>query len=281
MATVTKAPTPANVWQGTVDLYIDVAPPSSAVPAVNADEVALDASGQPTTISEAITGATDATPIVLTVGSTTGFASKRIVTVAGVGGNTNANGIWSITVLSSTTIQLNGSAGNAAYTSGGTVQLGAHLGLLEGPTSAEVDTKIDWILSDQFEDAHDAALLTLAVEVNSVLKETDLAKLLMMSSNVNYGNFASIGTSGSGTLSMQFGGAQSSSMDKHTLMFVGPQRNNPGQWIYVFLFQAYNDAPLKITFQRSKANLWKVKFNGLADLTRTAGDEVAHIVQVL
>lgn len=281
MATLTKAPTPANVWQGTVDLYIDPAAPGSAVPAVNADEIALDANGQPATLTAAITGATNATPIVLTVGSTTGFNSGEIHTVSGVGGNTNANGIWAITVLSGTTIQLNGSAGNAVYTSGGIIYQGAHVGLLEGPTTCTLTPKLDAIGSDSFEDAHDAALQSLTVEVDTVLKETDLAKLLAMSSNPNYGNFASLGVSGSGTMALQMGGAQSATMQKHRLMFVGPQRNVAGQWIYVYLMKAYNEASLAITFERSKANLWKVKFVGIADLTRTAGDEVAHIVQVL
>jgi len=282
MTVVTKAPTPANVWQGTVDLYIDVTAPASAVPAVNADEVALDANGQPSTTSQGVTAATNATPIVLTVTSSAAFNNGELATVSSVGGNTNANGIWATTIpTGGTTIQLNGSAGNAAYTVGGTIMQGAHVGLLEGPTTCTLTCKIDGIGSDTFEDEHDAALTSLEVEIDTVMKESDLAKFLAMTSNPNYGNFASLGVTGTGTLGVQMGGAQSASMQKHRLMFVGPQRNVPGQWIYVFLFVGYNDAPCQITFSRAKANLWKVKFVGLANLTRTAGDEVAHIVWVL
>jgi len=68
-----------------------------------------------------VSGATNATPIVITTSSAHKLTTGAQVTIAGVGGNTNANGTWTITVVSSTTFSLNGSAGNSAYTSGGTV----------------------------------------------------------------------------------------------------------------------------------------------------------------
>lgn len=69
-----------------------------------------------------ITGATNATPIVITQTSH-GYTTNDLITVASVGGNTAANGNWQITVNSANTYTLIGSAGNSAYTSGGTGQL--------------------------------------------------------------------------------------------------------------------------------------------------------------
>jgi hypothetical protein len=69
-----------------------------------------------------VSAATNATPIVLTTAAH-GKTSNDLIVVASVGGNTNANGNWQCTVGSSTTLTLIGSAGNSAYTSGGTVQL--------------------------------------------------------------------------------------------------------------------------------------------------------------
>ena len=70
----------------------------------------------------AITGATGAgvSPIVITTTSTTGLQTGQTVMISGVLGATAANGSWVITVLNSTTFQLNNSTGNATYTSGGT-----------------------------------------------------------------------------------------------------------------------------------------------------------------
>lgn len=74
---------------------------------------------------KAITGATNATPIVLTV-TGHGFANGDIVAVQGVGGNTAANNIWTIANQATNTFELVGSTGNATYTSGGVaVCLGA------------------------------------------------------------------------------------------------------------------------------------------------------------
>lgn len=51
----------------------------------------------------------------------TGLATKpTIVIFDNVGGNTNANGAWVISVIDANTFSLLGSSGNAAYTSGGT-----------------------------------------------------------------------------------------------------------------------------------------------------------------
>lgn len=73
-----------------------------------------------------VTGATNATPVVLTMG-THGLVDGDYVTVSGVGGNTAANGSFYVDQLSSTTCALYTDrtlstpvAGNGAYTSGGT-----------------------------------------------------------------------------------------------------------------------------------------------------------------
>jgi hypothetical protein len=70
-----------------------------------------------------ITGATNATPIVLTTSTAHGVVVGQVVVVASVGGNTNANGTFEVSAVTSTTLTLLNSAGNAAYTSGGTVAL--------------------------------------------------------------------------------------------------------------------------------------------------------------
>lgn len=67
----------------------------------------------------AITGATNATPIVITSNGH-GLSNGDLVAIAGVGGNTAANGIWSITAVTANTFTLEGSTGSGAYTAGGT-----------------------------------------------------------------------------------------------------------------------------------------------------------------
>ena len=69
-----------------------------------------------------LTGATNAAPIVVTASDTMaslGIAAGDIVSIEDVLGNTNANGTFFVTSVSGSTATLEGSAGNAAYTSGG------------------------------------------------------------------------------------------------------------------------------------------------------------------
>lgn len=90
----------------------------------------IDANGKPRyTLAQAnlaaatgsITGATNATPIVITTSGAHGLDGvNQPVSISGVGGNTAANGDWEVKVLTSTTFELNGSVGNGSYTSGGT-----------------------------------------------------------------------------------------------------------------------------------------------------------------
>lgn len=73
-----------------------------------------------------ITAATNVSPIVLTVpGWTTTPTVGQGIIVAGVNGNTAANGAWTVQAATSTTVTLQGSTGNGAFTTsaGSTVRL--------------------------------------------------------------------------------------------------------------------------------------------------------------
>lgn len=70
--------------------------------------------------SGSVNGATNASPIVISTTAAHGLTSGAVVTIASVGGNTNANGTWTISVVDSTHFSLLTSSGNSAYTSGGT-----------------------------------------------------------------------------------------------------------------------------------------------------------------
>lgn len=69
----------------------------------------------------AISGATNATPVVLTLSSGHGLSSGDLVGIAGMGGLTSLNGkIWQLASVGATSATVVGSAGNGTYTSGGT-----------------------------------------------------------------------------------------------------------------------------------------------------------------
>jgi hypothetical protein len=74
------------------------------------------------TIGSAVTAATNASPIAITTQDNIPFITGDTVIIAGVLGNTAANGTWTITKTGAKNFTLNSSTGNGAYTSGGVAE---------------------------------------------------------------------------------------------------------------------------------------------------------------
>ncbi|MGJ7484332.1 hypothetical protein ACSFA2_03685 [Variovorax sp. LT2P21] len=68
-----------------------------------------------------ISAATNATPIVITLGATSGLKDGDRIAISGITGNTAANGEFTLKMLTATTAQLVGSVGNGAF--GGTARV--------------------------------------------------------------------------------------------------------------------------------------------------------------
>ncbi len=66
-----------------------------------------------------ITGATNATPIVITTATPHNVPDVSYGTVTGVTGNAGANGSWVVETVTPTTLKLRGSVGNGTYAGGG------------------------------------------------------------------------------------------------------------------------------------------------------------------
>lgn len=71
------------------------------------------------TLGAAVSGATNATPIAITTVQDHPFATGDSVRIAGVLGNTAANGVFTITKTGAKSFTLNSSVGSGTYTSGG------------------------------------------------------------------------------------------------------------------------------------------------------------------
>lgn len=77
------------------------------------------------TFSVSTTSGNGVSPIQITTTATNTLVTGQVVAINGVGGNTAANGTFTITVINGTQFTLNGTTGNGNFTSGGTVLRGA------------------------------------------------------------------------------------------------------------------------------------------------------------
>lgn len=68
-----------------------------------------------------VSAATNATPIVITLGANHGKKNGDRIAISGITGNTNANGEWTLSSVGATTATLVGSVGNGAF--GGTARV--------------------------------------------------------------------------------------------------------------------------------------------------------------
>lgn len=75
--------------------------------------------------SVSTTSGNGVSPIQVTTTAVNTLVTGQTVAINGVGGNTAANGTFVVTVINNTNFTLNGTTGNGAYTSGGTVYRGA------------------------------------------------------------------------------------------------------------------------------------------------------------
>lgn len=130
----------------------------------------------------AITGATNASPIVITAASH-GLQTGDVVTIASVGGNTAANGTFKVTRLTSGTFSLDDSTGNGAYTSGGTIQ---PKGINEIATGTSVVTVTGTI--------YDTYQVKLVVVTGGTIGVSGITCKLSLDGGLTYGAIFPLGT---------------------------------------------------------------------------------------
>lgn len=87
--------------------------------------------------------------------------------------------------------------------------------------------------------------------------------------------FDNIGTVSDGSKDLFYFGNGNSIIAPFTtcVMFSSPQRTNPAKYVIGVLYFAYNPEGVKLPFTKTKPMSYKMTFDALADVTRTAGDQ--------
>ena len=66
-------------------------------------------------------------------------------------------------------------------------------------------------------------------------------------------------------------------MESHKGLVISARRDSAGKFVVAQLYQAYQAQAVQLPFQRAKETTYKIKFEGLADPTRSVGDQVGKI----
>jgi hypothetical protein len=296
--TVTKVFTPQDVFKGVADVFLNIKAPPSAVPPVQyTNTLQLDSLGQPpdtSTTGQILT-------IALGNAAGAGYAVNDIVSITQAGG---ANGLAIVTGVSSgavttlavlrpgtgysaaanlATVHQTGSGNDALTITISTIQAGINLGLTDGPCSVSFHPKFDEIKADQFSAPVDAAFISLASEIDFIVKETLFRNIQQYFAGLTSGTYFSlpVGSTNPAADFMQIGATKSSGMNNvTTLTLVSPRRDATGKWLYVMAYRAYLKSAIPWAVNRKKETTLKLKFACLADTSRVAKDQVCQVVRM-
>jgi len=150
-------------------------------------------------------------------------------------------------------------------------------GATEGAITSTLTPKYQEIGADQVASPIDVVMTADAYEIDVTIKQSNLANLI---------SFFAPGTFSTGTDANQPSGAQAYEQItfggiipvlKLGVAIISPRRDTTGKFAVSHLYQAYQAEAVKLPFQRGKETTFGVKFKGVADSSRPAGDQVGMV----
>ncbi|MGD0922105.1 MAG: hypothetical protein ABSA70_10110 [Terriglobia bacterium] len=150
-------------------------------------------------------------------------------------------------------------------------------GATEGAATVVLTPKLESVSADQVAGPIDVVMTGEAASIEVTLKESDLAKLKYF---IVHGSFSSGTDTGlpQGSQAYEeisFGGVMA--IPKTSVAVISARRDAAGKHVVSQLYQAYQAEAIQLPFQRGKETTYKVKFEGLADASRVAGDQVGKV----
>ena len=150
-------------------------------------------------------------------------------------------------------------------------------GATEGAITSTLTPKYQELGADQVASPIDVVMTADAYQIEVTLKQSDLANLI---------NFFPPGSFTAGADVSQPSGAQNYEqitfggivpVPKFGVAVISPRRDATGKFVVAHLYRAYQSEALKLPFQRGKETSYTVKFKGIADSSRSAGDQVGMV----
>ena len=150
-------------------------------------------------------------------------------------------------------------------------------GATEGATTVVLSPKLEEINADQVAAPIDVVMTGEAESIEITLKESDLAKLkyFIVHGSFSTGTDTGLPTGAQTYEEISFGGIMS--IPKTSIAVISARRDTSSKFVVSQLYSAYQAEAIQLPFQRGKTTTYKVKFVGLADPARPAGDQVGKL----
>ena len=150
-------------------------------------------------------------------------------------------------------------------------------GATEGAATVLLAPKLDPITADQVAAPIDVVMTGEAASIEVTLKESDLAKLknFIVNGAFTTGTDTGLPSGAQAYEEISFGGTMT--IPKNSVAVISPRRDATNKFVISQLYSAYQAEAIQLPFQRGKETTYKVKFEGLADPARAAGDQVGKI----
>ncbi len=150
-------------------------------------------------------------------------------------------------------------------------------GATEGATTVVLSPKLEQISADQVAGPIDVVMTGEAASIEVTMKESDLAKLkyFVVHGNFSTGTDTGLPEGAQAYEEISFGGVMA--IPKTSVAVISARRDAADKHVVSQLYQAYQAEAIQLPFQRGKETTYKVKFEGLADPARAAGDQMGKI----
>jgi hypothetical protein len=152
------------------------------------------------------------------------------------------------------------------------------MGASDGAATFHMEAKIEEIAIDQETAPVDAVVTAESAYMEVTLKESALMKVAASLAHATYtsGTDSSLPAGAQNFEQITVGGLVR--IPQAAVALVSPRRgfSSPGKFMVACLYNAYAKDPFQIGFTRAKEAVYKVRFDGLAVLSRAQGDRVAQ-----
>jgi len=150
-------------------------------------------------------------------------------------------------------------------------------GATDGAATMVLTPKLTEINADQVAGPVDVVMTGEAASIEVTLKESDLQRLqnYIVHGTFSTGTDSSLPTGSQSYEEISFGGLMA--IPKTSVAVISARRDSPGKFVVAQLYQAYQAQAVQLPFQRAKETTYEIKFEGLADPSRSVGDQVGKI----